>query len=542
MEVYFELADVFGAEVVTTQPLMRLCLALEENLPAIPERQVKTIECLCDIAVKDKNCFFMSEDTWLKMTISLKNPKSFFDKQFSRDELMKRITNGSDILQQNVERAPDITIRRSVLPRQEYWEKLQEFHHRSLLAREFYSLRILKEAFCERKPLTEKLKERRKSGGQCCELAISLQPSDVPDAVPSNHQEVQGERPTNPELVLHAVNSTEVFMSRKLGQGGRGIVWQVVWGSCTYALKFFDMEEGSFTTEYEFAKSGLVSHRNIVQAFGYSRQYLMEEYRREADWQPGDHLRPCLLMELLDGTLERFLYQSSTKLDPPISRVEKFDVLLQIASAMRKLHQNNVMHGDLKLANILLNEFEVSGDVRHFLAKVTDFDNAIKFSTSESFEPNGGGTTEYASPELLRRRVDRRVRVNRKSDIYSFGVVAYEILTENWAYDGIKLDTKKKRREVYEGKKKLIDCTAWRELKNSRLHFKYFKEVIPIVESCLELRPDPRPEFSQICNVLITSKSNLQDLVRSCFSSLPSYFLLLCEHWWHANFWRHQAP
>jgi hypothetical protein len=41
----------------------------------------------------------------------------------------------------------------------------------------------------------------------------------------------------------------------------------------------------------------------------------------------------------------------------------------------------------------------------------------------------------------------------------------------------------------------MIDGIAWKELKNSRLHFKYFKEVIPTVKSCLELELENRLDF-----------------------------------------------
>jgi len=70
--------------------------------------------------------------------------------------------------------------------------------------------------------------------------------------------------------------------------------------------------------------------------------------------------------------------------------VNRLDVLLQIASAMKNLHDSEVVHNagiSIKLGNILLSEFEVSGNVLHFLAKVADFGSAKRIGPS--FQPNG---------------------------------------------------------------------------------------------------------------------------------------------------------
>ena len=182
---------------------------------------------------------------------------------------------------------------------------------------------------------------------------------------------------------------------------------------------------------------GRICIQTSFAAFGHSPEDLMAEEE------------PFLLMELLDGDLLRCLYEHER--DPDVarlrfSRVDRLDVLLQIARAMRNLHENWVVHGDLKLGNILLSEFEVSGNVRHFLAKVADFGRAKKIkSEPESFKPNGC-TTEYASPEELRSRLDGNDISSdpRKLDVYSFGVAAYEVLTGHKAFK----DWTRKRRDA----------------------------------------------------------------------------------------------
>jgi len=172
--------------------------------------------------------------------------------------------------------------------------------------------------------------------------------------------------------------------------------------------------------------------------------------------------------------------------------VDRLDVLLQIATAMRILLDNEVVHGDLKLGNILVSEFEVSGNVRHFHAKVADFGSA-KF-TEPSFTPKFG-TSLYAAPEVLQSRLGNRAGLldNRaglpnpkKLGVYSFGVVAYEVLTGHWAFDG-KLDSREKRHQVMTGRRRLIDSREWRNLKGG---FESFCGVVPLVKRCLEFHPE----------------------------------------------------
>lgn len=487
MEVCIELAEVFGdGWLFVSRPFMRLCLTLEK-LPNIREWQLEQIRDLCVIATDDENCFFMCEDTFLKIHISMKDPQTLIRARIYSDELARRITNGSE---------PQITIRRNVLPRQGYWTKLQEVYHRSHWTREFYTDQVIKESVIEGKSLIEKLKERRQRGEQC-ELARSL-------------RTVDGRVTAGGRVDLRTVDPTELVMVNRLGAGGEGTIWKVVWGNCTYAMKSFPLKEGPFSTELKVAKLRPVLHPHIVQVF--SRSPVAEE-------------QPFLLMELLDGDLLRCVYENAraTNVARRFSRVDRLDLLLQIASAMRILHDNDVVHGDLKLANILLSEFEVSGYVRHFLAKVADFGSAksiqrIAGDVSEvqsdlSFFIPNGGTTEYASPEVLQWRIDHVVRFSnpRKLDVYSFGVVAYEILTEHRAFNG-KLDTRVKINQVSKGEKQLIDSKEWRNLKGG---FGYFDEVITLVESCLEFDPEKRPAFSKICEKLTTSKLNLQEWVRT---------------------------
>lgn len=466
-----------------------------EKFPNIREWQLEQIQHLCVFASDHANYTLIRDDTFLIIAISLKDSQSLFRNRSDRDELRRRIidvgTDGSE---------PQITIRWNVLPRHGYWRKLQNVHRRSHWTKKFYPYQVIEESLRERISLTEKLKERRRTGAQC-ELARFLQIPDDRDAVR--------------QLVdLRIVDLKELVTVKRIGIGSEGTVWRVVWENCTFAKKSFKMEN-AFANELTFTSDIEMLHPNIVRTLGRSPV-------------PPDQGRPekFLLMELLDGDLQRCMYESErTKLNSTrlsFSWVDRLDVLLQIATAMQILHDKEVVHGDLKLGNILVSEFEVSGNARHFHAKVSDFGQAKIIPNGGTFLPNGG-TTTYAAPEVLRSRPDNRAGLPnpKKLDVYSFGVVAYEVLTGHWAYGG-KLDPRE-RHQVMTGSKRLIHSREWRNLKGG---FGYSCGVVPLVERCLEYLPEDRPSFSTICCELTKSKLSLQDVEKKVAAYLK-YFVSL---------------
>jgi eukaryotic-like serine/threonine-protein kinase len=111
----------------------------------------------------------------------------------------------------------------------------------------------------------------------------------------------------------------------------------------------------------------------------------------------------------------------------PLERV--LPLLRQVASAIDYAHANGVIHGDIKPHNVLLTE-----DLR--CALLCDFGMAKYFDVvdrvdSGSFRDNAvGGTSAYLSPEQLAHNSQ-----STRSDIYSFGLVAYELLSGRLPFD-----------------------------------------------------------------------------------------------------------
>ena len=127
-----------------------------------------------------------------------------------------------------------------------------------------------------------------------------------------------------------------------------------------------------------------------------------------------------LVMELADGEDLRSLIERHGKLSLQVAA----ELLDQICSALDEAHQHNIIHRDLKPENILVRSTQ-----RGYRIKVLDFGIAkLKdLSTTSANLTQAGtviGTPSYMSPEQCRGR-----EVDSRSDIYSLGVILYEMLT-----------------------------------------------------------------------------------------------------------------
>ena len=127
-----------------------------------------------------------------------------------------------------------------------------------------------------------------------------------------------------------------------------------------------------------------------------------------------------IVMEFVSGeTLKEKLQREGA-----LNVKEALNISLQIAEALEHAHSNNLVHCDIKPHNILVTD---SGRV-----KVTDFGIARAVTSSTmTYSGNVIGSVHYLSPEQARGE-----SVNDKSDIYSLGVVMYELLTGKVPFQG----------------------------------------------------------------------------------------------------------
>jgi serine/threonine-protein kinase len=171
-------------------------------------------------------------------------------------------------------------------------------------------------------------------------------------------------------------------------------------------------EEYSSRFLREAQAAGAISHPNIVTIFDVGRQ--------------GE--TPYITMEFLDEESLADLFAKKERL--PVRQVVKLGA--QLARALDHAHRRGVVHRDIKPGNILLME-------RGQTVKITDFGIARLDSSDDMQKTHAGtvlGTPRYMSPEQATGQ-----KLDGRSDLFSLGVILYEMLTGTKAFDSDNIPT-----------------------------------------------------------------------------------------------------
>lgn len=204
-----------------------------------------------------------------------------------------------------------------------------------------------------------------------------------------------------------------------LGEGGMGIVYlaQQERPRRTVALKV--IRPGLVTAEmlrrfeHEAHVLGRLQHPGIAQIF------------EAGTANTGRGPQPYFAMELLRGrTLVQFAAADG------LGTRERMELMARVCDAVQHAHDKGVVHRDLKPGNILVDESGQPKVLDFGVARVTDAD--VQATTLRTDMGQLLGTVPYMSPEQAVGAVDD---VDRRSDVYSLGVVLYELLTEHLPYE-----------------------------------------------------------------------------------------------------------
>ncbi|CAD6267476.1 unnamed protein product [Miscanthus lutarioriparius] len=250
----------------------------------------------------------------------------------------------------------------------------------------------------------------------------------------------------------------DLDIGEQIGQGSCGTVYHALWYGSDVAVKVFSKQEYSeeviLTFRQEVSLMKKLRHPNILLFMG-------------AVTSPQ---RLCIVTEFLPrGSLFRLLQKSATKLD--VRR--RVHMALDIARGMNYLHHSSppIIHRDLKSSNLLVD--------KNWTVKVADF--GLSRLKRETFltTKTGKGTPQWMAPEVLRNEPS-----DEKSDVYSYGVILWELVTQKIPWENLN-------------SMQVIGAVGFM---NQRLDIP--SEVDPqwksIILSCWESDPQQRPSFQEL--------------------------------------------
>ncbi len=197
----------------------------------------------------------------------------------------------------------------------------------------------------------------------------------------------------------------------KIGDGGMAVVYKA---KCRLLNRFVAIKilKPDFTKDLKIIESfrkesqaaASLSHPNIVNVFDVGREGNIY----------------YIVMELIEGRV----LSEIIKEDGPMDYRRALEIGKQMASALSLAHKNHIIHRDVKPHNILITEDGV--------AKITDFGiaKAVDSATIVGHSNTIMGSVHYFSPEQARGGY-----VDEKSDIYSLGIVLYELVTGRVPFD-----------------------------------------------------------------------------------------------------------
>jgi tetratricopeptide (TPR) repeat protein/tRNA A-37 threonylcarbamoyl transferase component Bud32 len=265
-----------------------------------------------------------------------------------------------------------------------------------------------------------------------------------------------------------------------LGEGGMGVVWEAEQASPRRRVAVKVMRQGHFVDDVharmfrrEAESLGRLRHPNIATIYESGHTEDGHDY---------------FAMELVRGqTLDRWLASREGPLTPK-EVTQRLEVFRTIAEAVNYAHQRGVIHRDLKPLNIFMAAPE-DGDSAPAMPAVKILDFGLARLTADAAEDGTltqegmiRGTVAYMSPEQARGDV---AAIDVRSDVYSLGVILYEMLAGQRPHDLSGLSVIDAARVVAtEPAPRLAD--AWCGTKALD------RDLETIVGKALELEPDRR--------------------------------------------------
>ncbi|WP_437915437.1 protein kinase [Sorangium sp. So ce302] len=219
------------------------------------------------------------------------------------------------------------------------------------------------------------------------------------------------------QIAAGLVIAEKYKLVRRLGEGSMGVVWAALNLSTSreVALKLIHRPDPELRRrlQREGRNGGALRHRNVIDMYDMGETEFGE---------------PFLVMQLLTGETLADLLVRRRRLDADVAASIGRDV----ARGLAAVHALHIVHRDLKPANIFLHR---EADADEPVVKVLDFGVAKNLAVNDGIRTATGGAVGsplYMSPEQVRAEPN----VDHRADIWSLGVVLFEMLTGMRPFQG----------------------------------------------------------------------------------------------------------
>ncbi|EES08678.2 hypothetical protein BDA96_05G168400 [Sorghum bicolor] len=286
--------------------------------------------------------------------------------------------------------------------------------------------------------------------------------------------------------------------STLIGKGGFGEVYRGVLDADNdlVAVKRYIRQDLRDEFMEEVNIHSMMNHNNVVKLIGYcvgeSTLMLVTEY-------------------ISNGNLDDILHRS----EAPIPLDVRLGIAIGCAEALSYMHSmdspshNHIYHGDIKPANILLDD--------NLTTKVSDFGlSRFLFGGTTQFTTTLKGSMGYMDPVYFHEGC-----LTPRSDVYSFGIVLLELITRKRAkYGDVNLiPTFNKACAKGKGLKELFD-----EAIAEKDNLKVLKELWKLAAECLSLNIHTRPQMSEVAKRLCMLKKDLKSTPQSILATHSIWF------------------
>ncbi|CAO2140924.1 unnamed protein product [Urochloa humidicola] len=283
--------------------------------------------------------------------------------------------------------------------------------------------------------------------------------------------------PTDLPLSLLKAITNNFSDDQRIGSGGFAVVYKGLLQNGTVAVKKLaqavDIDEKNFNREV--SSMIRVKHKNIVRFLGYCADTQGKIDRYQGKVVMLDVRERLLCFEYMpNGGLHGYITDASRGL---VWRT-RYQIIKGICEGLHYLHEKNIVHLDLKPANILLDY--------NMAPKIADFGLSRCFDEKQSRAITSKlvGSLGYLAPEFFRGVI------TLKLDIYSLGVILIEILTGQKGYPAINIDNV------------LQTWTNRLEKSQGDTDLEHVRVCTEIALECLDYNPEKRPTTQRIMEIL----------------------------------------